>query len=144
MRRNALRRPERWNFSVSKFLSNLRLTGASHGVPRLDPERTVISTERVQELRDEVGEEDFEEIVSLFIAESDSLVDRLRTIGSRDEAEALLHALKGSALNLGFDELARLCREGRGADAGSGGWRGTFAQLLDVYERSKVRLSEIA
>jgi hypothetical protein len=75
----------------------------------------VISVERVRELRDEVGDEDFEEIVALFVAESDSLVGKLQTVGEPAEAEMLLHALKGSALNLGFDELARLCREGRGA-----------------------------
>jgi HPt (histidine-containing phosphotransfer) domain-containing protein len=104
----------------------------------------VISTERVEELRSEVGEADFAEIVALFIAESDALVAELRLVRDPAAAEALLHALKGSALNLGFDELARLCREGRGAAAGSTEWPGRFAQLLDTYERSKHRLAELA
>lgn len=104
----------------------------------------MISIERLQELRSEVGEEDFAEIVDLFVAESDRIVDQLRMVRDPAEAEALLHALKGSALNLGFDELARLCREGRGAAAGSAEWPGRFAQLLDTYERSKFRLAELA
>ena len=104
----------------------------------------MISIERVEELRSEVGEADFAEIVALFIAESDALVEELRLVRDPDEAEALLHALKGSALNLGFDGLAGLCREGRGAVAGSGEWPGRFAQLLDTYERSKLRLAELA
>jgi len=104
----------------------------------------VISIERVQELRFEVGEEDFEEIVALFMAESDTLLGRLRAVRDPAEAEDLLHALKGSALNLGFDELAGLCREGRGQAAGSADWPARFAQLFDVYQQSKARLSAVA
>lgn len=104
----------------------------------------MISLERVQELRSEVGESDFAGIVDLFIAEADMLVGQLRSARDPQEAEAFLHALKGSALNLGFDELARLCREGRGSAAGSAAWNGQFAQLCDVYERSKLRLFELA
>jgi hypothetical protein len=104
----------------------------------------VISIERVQELRSEVGEDDFEEIVALFVAESDSLVARLRSVSDPAEAEALLHALKGSALNLGFDDLTTLCREGRGKAAGSAEWPRMFEDLLHVYEKSKVSLSDIA
>jgi HPt (histidine-containing phosphotransfer) domain-containing protein len=104
----------------------------------------VISIERVQELRSEVGDDDFEEIVALFIAESDTIVARLRSVGDPAEAEELLHALKGSALNLGFETLAVLCREGRGQAAGSDAWRPLFDHLLEVYEQSKDRLSAVA
>ena len=104
----------------------------------------MISIERVEELRSEVGEADFGEIVALFVAESDALVEELRLVRDPAEAEALLHALKGSALNLGFDELARLCREGRGAAAGTAEWHGRFAQLLDAYEQSKLRFAALA
>jgi hypothetical protein len=138
-----LRRPEGRDFSLSKFPTNLRLTKALQNGSRVAPEEPVISIDRVQELRSEVGDDDFEEIVALFIAESDAILDQLRAVGSSAEAEALLHALKGSALNLGFDELARLCREGRGAAAGSADWPGRFAELRDIYEQSKVRFSEM-
>lgn len=104
----------------------------------------MISVERVRELKDEVGEDDFEEIVALFMAESDTLVGQLQAVRDPEEAEALLHALKGSALNLGFDDLAALCRHGRGAAAGSSDWPGLVAELFAVYEQSKLRLSAIA
>ena len=103
----------------------------------------MISKERLDELRSEVGDDDFEEIIALFIADSDSLLARLRDTSEPAEAEDLLHTLKGSALNLGFDEVARLCREGQGGAAGSPSWAAKFCHLLDVYERSKARLAAI-
>jgi HPt (histidine-containing phosphotransfer) domain-containing protein len=53
----------------------------------------------------------------------------------------LLHALKGSALNLGFDALARLCREAEAS--GNGGLCPQLKELFDVYERSKTHLGAI-
>lgn len=100
----------------------------------------MISEERLEELRSEVGDVDFGEIVALFIADSDSILARLRAVSEPAEAEDLLHALKGSALNLGFDEVARLCREGQGSLAGSPFWDANLGNLLQVYEQSKSRL----
>ncbi len=104
----------------------------------------MISTERLDELKSEVGEDDFGEIVSLFIAESDGIVGRLRDVPTPAEAEELLHALKGSALNLGFDRLATLCREGEGRSAGSDAWVMQVDRIVEVYEKSKARLSALA
>jgi HPt (histidine-containing phosphotransfer) domain-containing protein len=104
----------------------------------------VISTERLEELRSEVGEDDFGEIVALFIAESDGLVAQLRDASEPAEAEELLHALKGSALNLGFDRLAALCRHGEGQTAGTEDWPPRVARLLDVYQQSKAHLATLA
>ncbi len=72
----------------------------------------MIDWTRVKALRDEVGEEDFGDIVEIFIEEVSEMVERLRTapkIGSLGED---LHALKGSALNLGFTEFSTLCQIG--------------------------------
>lgn len=104
----------------------------------------MISAERVAELKSEVGEDDFLEIVGLFMTESDDIIDRLRSVSDPSGAEDLLHALKGSALNLGFDELARLCREGQGGSVGSRLWESQLDHLLEVYEQSKERLSALA
>ncbi|MCU0854480.1 MAG: Hpt domain-containing protein [Rhodobacteraceae bacterium] len=101
----------------------------------------MISTERLEELKSEVGEDDFDEIVALFIAESDTIVDRLKHASDPGEAGDLLHALKGSALNLGFDALARLCREAEAS--GNGGLCPQLKELFDVYERSKTHLGAI-
>jgi histidine phosphotransfer protein HptB len=104
----------------------------------------VISIERVAELKTEVGEDDFNEIVTLFIADSDGILDRLQAVSEPVEAEDLLHALKGSALNLGFDELARLCREGQGGPADISAWTTRLDDLRHVYEQSKERLSALS
>ena len=103
----------------------------------------MISKERLDELRSEVGNDDFEEIVALFIADSDGILVKPRAASGPAEAEDLLHTLKGSALNLGFDEVARLCCEGQGSSAGSACWTAQFGHLLDVYEQSKSRLSAL-
>lgn len=104
----------------------------------------MISIERLAELKSEVGEDDFVEIVALFIAESDGIVAQLGEASKPAEAEELLHALKGSALNLGFDTLAALCRQGEGHAAGTDAWAPRVERLLDVYQKSKARLAALA
>ena len=61
---------------------------------------------RVRELRDEVGAADFDDIVALFLEEVESTLDAL---AEGPPAPEDLHFLKGSALNLGFHEMASLC-----------------------------------
>jgi len=103
----------------------------------------MISIERVEELKAEIGAEDFAEIVALFVSESDLIVGRLEAVHEPSEAEELLHALNGSALNLGFETLAGLCAEGQGSAAGSTDWLDRFRHLHDVYLASKSRLAAL-
>lgn len=79
----------------------------------------MIDWERVGCLRDEIGETDFGEVVRLFIEEVEEVTERLERPGTPGQREADLHFLKGSALNLGFSDLAALCHAGeRRAAAG--------------------------
>lgn len=103
----------------------------------------MISIERIEELRSEVGAEDFAEIVDLFLTESDALLDDLRAVADPVAAEALLHSLKGSALNLGFVELSDLCREGRATGVTLSEWAHRLARIIEVYGMSKAQLREI-
>lgn len=73
---------------------------------------------RVVELRAEIGEEDFSEVVDLFLEEVDELIDGLMRADPQD-VEAHMHALKGSSLNIGFALMAELCRLGE-AEAAAG------------------------
>lgn len=57
-------------------------------------------------LREEVGAEDFDEIVQMFLEEVEEALTRL---GDGPDLAADLHFLKGSALNLGFVDLSQLC-----------------------------------
>lgn len=70
---------------------------------------------RIDELLAEIGEADFGEVVTLFLEEADTAVKALDASPGGSALEEVLHFLKGSALNLGFAELARLCAEGERA-----------------------------
>jgi len=96
----------------------------------------MIDWSRVASLRDEVGADDFQEVVSLFLEEADAAVSDLGTAGP-DMLEAQLHFLKGSALSLGFTDFARLCEEGERA-AGAGTPDSVeLSALLDCYAGSR-------
>lgn len=72
----------------------------------------MIDWDRVQALRDEVGADDFAEVVDLFLEEVDEALGGLTAKLAPAALSAALHFLKGSALNLGFAEFARLCQDG--------------------------------
>lgn len=79
----------------------------------------MIDWDRVKELRDEIGAEDFDEVVGLFLEEADECIARLSPDSGSKTLAADLHFLKGAALNLGFAALSGLCQEGeRRASAG--------------------------
>ncbi len=71
----------------------------------------LVDVTRLSDLRAEVGDDGYEEVLALFLAESDEVVERLAQEG-REPPSSELHFLKGIALNLGLDDLAALCRKG--------------------------------
>ena len=77
----------------------------------------MIDWSRVEESRDEIGDEDLVEIVELFLAEITDAVQALETIGSGQPLSDALHGIKGSAMNLGFNAVATLCAEGEASAA---------------------------
>lgn len=79
----------------------------------------MVDWDRVRELRSEIGPEDFDEVVSLFLEEADEAIARLSVGNGAKALAADLHFLKGASLNLGFASLSALCQEGeRRAGAG--------------------------
>ena len=98
----------------------------------------MIDWTRVLELRDEVGAEDMDEVVELFLEEVDGTLDRLTSAPDPDSLSADMHFLKGAALNLGFADMAAMCAQGE-RDAGAGN-----PDLVDVaavvacYDASKL------
>lgn len=79
----------------------------------------MIHWSRVRQLRDEVGAEEFAEVVQIFFDEVDEIITRMRADADRSEIEQNLHFLKGSALSLGFESFSKLCQNGeRQASAG--------------------------
>jgi HPt (histidine-containing phosphotransfer) domain-containing protein len=80
----------------------------------------MIDWDRVASLRAEIGEDDFLEVAEMFLEEADDVIERLLAGRPGSSLAADLHFLKGSALNLGFADLAGLCSEGEKlADAGA-------------------------
>ncbi|MDU8944537.1 Hpt domain-containing protein [Ovoidimarina sediminis] len=77
----------------------------------------MIDWARTEELRAEVGEDDFAEIAGLFLSElaetAEALSDGLPPATLSD----MFHGLKGSALNLGFTDVATRAAEGEAAPA---------------------------
>lgn len=98
----------------------------------------MIDWTRVQELKDEIGEEDFAEVAEMFIAEVDEVIDRLKTAPAPDAYEADLHFLKSSALNLGFAEMSALCEAGERAAAQGRADSVDIASVIASYEASKA------
>lgn len=97
----------------------------------------MIDWARVTELRDEIGGDDFAEVVALFLEEADEVVEKLPKCGDAKSLESGLHFLKGSALNLGFAELAQRCQEGE-RDAASGNAQIDVGSVARCYEASKA------
>lgn len=100
----------------------------------------MIDWARVTTLRDEVGEEDFAEVVEIFIEEVTEMVQRLRDAPRIETLGADLHALKGSALNLGFMDFSELCQAGETAAADGQADTIVLSPILDSYDKSKQAL----
>ncbi len=98
----------------------------------------MIQWSRVSELRNEIGEEDFEEVVELFLEEVDVVTTRLRVGSNTDDLEQDLHFLKGSALNLGFAAFSALCQDGERMAASGRASEVNLNEILDGYEASRA------
>ncbi|MDJ1009469.1 MAG: Hpt domain-containing protein [Paracoccaceae bacterium] len=72
----------------------------------------MIDWDRVIELREEVGAEDFLEVAELFLSEVAEVLERLSGGVNVATLENDMHFLKGAALNLGFRDFSELCRQG--------------------------------
>ena len=68
----------------------------------------MIDWARVSELRDEVGAEDFDEVVELSLEEVDEAIAALRDLTDLSELEPQCHFLKGSALISG-SAISQIC-----------------------------------
>ena len=72
----------------------------------------MIDWDRVAELKDEVGADAFDEVVAIFLEEVDEAMANLSAGAGAEELQDSLHFLKGSALSLGFQQMADHCQSG--------------------------------
>ncbi len=96
----------------------------------------MVDWDRVCELRGEVGEEDFLEVVEIFLEEVEEVITRMRQSPDPNSYEADLHFLKGSALNLGFKALSDACSAGEKAARDGQAESVDIQNILSIYEMS--------
>ncbi len=96
----------------------------------------MIDWARVTELKSEIGETDFSEVVDMFLEEVEEVIDKLRNAPVKADLEIDLHFLKSSALNLGFADFARICGEGERAAAKGGDV--ALGPVIESYLASKA------
>lgn len=99
----------------------------------------MIDWNRVAELRHEIGDDAFEEVVALFLDEADAVVARLSAKMGPKSLENDCHFLKGAALNLGFATLAKQCQAGE-TRAATGDVDIDLMALRDSYLQSRSAL----
>jgi HPt (histidine-containing phosphotransfer) domain-containing protein len=99
----------------------------------------MIAWDRVNELRSEIGDDAFTEVVMMFLEEADEVIARISVEAGAKALESDLHFLKGAALNLGFAEFAGLCQDGERQAAG-GDTKIDLARACSSYQASKLAL----
>lgn len=97
---------------------------------------------RVRELQEEIGAEDFGEIVEVFMEEVEAAITSLPGADKGTELEALMHLIKGCAWNLGFRGLGKLCADGESAAAAGRGDTVDIAEITTAFETAKTVFSE--
>ena len=102
----------------------------------------MIDWHRVDELRDEIGADDFSEVFELFLDEVHSVIEKLRHRPKRDDLESDLHFLKASALNLGFSALAEKCLAGERQAANDRHDQVNLTAILDCFDQSLAEFPE--
>ncbi|WP_347268019.1 Hpt domain-containing protein [Paracoccus sp. (in: a-proteobacteria)] len=94
---------------------------------------------RINELRGEVGDDEFQLILELFLDEVEGTMMRL-VPGDALHLETHLHFLKGCAWNLGFADFGNLCDEAERRVAAQGSDEVSIEALLTSYGASKQAL----
>ncbi len=102
----------------------------------------MIDWSRVTTLRDEVGVDEFDEVVELFLEEVDEVVMRLKASPSQDTLGEDLHFLKGSALSLGFRQFSALCQAGETASNTGKPHLIDLEGLIENYSQSRAHFLE--
>ncbi len=98
----------------------------------------MINWDKVTELREEIGAEDFGEVVELFLEEVDEAIEVLGKPGAEASLESQLHFLKGSALNLGFADFSSLCQAGETAARNGDHGQIDLPEIIKCYTTSKT------
>jgi len=124
------------NCLLAFYSRNFAKVGQSKAqVERKD--RSMIDWRKVKELHNEIGHDDFGEVVDLFLTEVEEMIDALKNSSSNTNPEEAAHFLKGCALNLGFRKFSDLCQT---AEVSAG--KGESIDLEEIFACYDVTKSE--
>lgn len=100
----------------------------------------MINWDQVKQLEEDIGAEDFGDVVVMFIEEVDEAVDTLRTDPqlSDDDLAAAMHFLKGSAANLGLTDFAGYCSDSEKKAQSGESAQVNLSTVVTLYDQSKV------
>ena len=97
----------------------------------------MIDWDRVAALKEDFGEEDFDELVGVFLEEVEGAINGLHDVQpSQEGVRNQMHFLKGCAANVGFRDLAELAA----SIENGGGFDGMAQSVRNVFEQSRARL----
>lgn len=102
----------------------------------------MIDWDRVNELRNEVGAEDFQEVFEMFLEEVEETMGRMVSVPNPAVLEEDMHFLKGSALNLGFKDFSNLCEIGEKTAKTEQTETISLDEVWEVYAASKIAFKE--
>ncbi|WP_113911693.1 Hpt domain-containing protein [Roseovarius dicentrarchi] len=97
----------------------------------------MIDWARVAELRNEIGDEDFTDVVEIFLEEVEGEIRSLKSDCTPTDLESRFHSLKGSASSLGFKRFSELCQIGEAAAAMGEESEIDINSAVEVFNRSK-------
>lgn len=95
----------------------------------------MINWSRIKELEQEIGPEALREIAEIFLEEVEEALEGLKDAPNGRARSEKMHFLKGSALNLGLQEMAELCSRGEAGAADA-----TDDQVSASFARAKTAL----
>lgn len=99
----------------------------------------MVDWNRVESLRDEIGEEDFLAILSVFLEKTDSVMATINTKMPAAEMVRTLHFLKGSAVNIGLASFAKACQQAEREVVRSGA-ASSLEALRKIYYDTRAEL----
>ena len=70
----------------------------------------MINWARAQQLRQDIGDDDFDDVVDIFLDEVCETANALKHAEDPQGLEHCLHSLKNNALNLGLSHVSDLCQ----------------------------------
>jgi HPt (histidine-containing phosphotransfer) domain-containing protein len=100
----------------------------------------MIDWKQVVQLEEDVGQEDFAEVVTLFLDEVDTAIEPLKTPKDvpLDTIESVMHFLKGSAYSLGFKVFGDYCSLGEKMAKSGSAAKVDLLQAVTLYEQSRA------